>query len=67
MPKSQNMQQTIGNKGDSARGAGGGADAFGKTVVSAMNATINSALMRGDMQGGSGIDSRTLKFMQDML
>ena len=60
------MQQTIG-KMDSGRGGGGG-DNFGKTVVSAMNATINSALLgRGDMQGGAGIDNRTFKYMQDML
>ena len=67
VPKSQHMQQTIG-KMDSGRGGGGGGDNFGKTVVTAMNATINSALLgRGDMQGGAGIDNRTFKYMQDML
>ena len=49
VPKSQQMQQTIG-KMDSGRGGGGGGDNFGKTVVTAMNATINSALLgRADM------------------
>ena len=33
-----------------------------------MNATINSAAMMGGVaQGSGGIDSRTVKYMQDML
>ena len=63
VPKSQ-MNQTLGGKQDSAR-AGVEKDLLSKTMMPAMNTTINSAMM-GNMQG-SGVDYKQIKFMSDML